>query len=359
MKRDYYEVLGLKKRTSADEIKRAFRRLAQRYHPDKNPGDPTAEDRFKEVNEAYAVLSDPDKRRDYDRFGHLIRGEGAAGFEGVGEAFSDLFGDLFAGRKRRQSRGADLRYSLEISFEEAAFGVEKEIALPRFVACATCSGSGAEPPTESIPCRTCEGSGEIKAQQGFFSVARLCPECSGTGRKIEHPCSVCEGRGQVLGERRLKVKVPAGVDTGQRLRLSGEGEEGVRGGGNGDLFVIIRVRPHPLFVRDENDIVCDMPVSFPQVALGATVEVPTLDGKVKMRIPAGTQSGKIFRLREKGIPALGGFGRGDQLVRVMVETPSRMSDDQKEALRRFTELSGEELHPAKRSFLEKVRELFG
>jgi molecular chaperone DnaJ len=356
MKRDYFEVLGIKKRASSDEVKRAFRRLAKKFHPDKNPGDSLSEDRFKEVNEAYAVLSDPEKRREYDRFGHLVRG---ANLEGVGEAFGDLFGDLFGGRKRRGSRGTDLRYTLELSFEEAAFGIEKEITLPRFVACPACGGSGAEPPSQPAACRECDGSGQLRVQQGFFGVTRPCPECRGSGRIVEDPCAACQGRGQVQGERGLKVKVPPGVDTGQRLRLSGEGEPGLRGAPAGDLFVVIRVKPHPLFVRDENDVVCEMPVSFPQVALGATVEVPTLDGKVKMRIPAGTQSGKIFRLREKGIPALGGYGRGDQLVRVTVETPTRMSDEQKMALRRFVELSGEEAHPAKRSFLEKMRELFG
>lgn len=361
MKRDYYEILGLRKGALPDDIKRAFRKLALRYHPDKNPGDAASEELFKGVNEAYAALSDPDKRAHYDRFGHGGIGGVPAGFEGVSEALGDIFGELFQSRKRKTGaqRGADLRYTLEVTFEEAAFGCEKEIAVPRLVVCGGCGGSGAQAPARPRPCATCEGEGEVRAQQGFFTVAKVCPDCGGAGKLIDAPCADCQGAGRVRGERRLRAKVPAGVDTGRRLRLSGEGEEGSRGGAPGDLYVLLRVKPHPLFVRDENDVVCEMPVSFVQASLGATVEVPTLDGKVRMRIPAGTQSGRIFRLREKGIPTLRGYGRGDQLVRVAVETPTRLTSDQKDALRRFAEASGDDPFPQRKTFLEKVRELFG
>jgi molecular chaperone DnaJ len=357
--RDYYEILSVRKRATTDEVKRAFRRLAQRYHPDKNPGDLAAEERFKELNEAYAVLSDPDKRREYDRFGQLARAR-ETGFDGMGEALGDLFGELFSRPRRRRAgqKGPDLRYTLEVTFEEAALGTEKEIALPRLQTCARCEGQGAAPPSRPTPCPACGGTGEGRVQQGFFTLTRVCPDCSGVGRIIEDPCPQCRGTGKVPGERLLRVKVPAGVDTGQRLRLKGEGELGLGGGPPGDLYVQIRVAPHPLFVRDETDVVCEMPISFVQAALGATVEVPTLDGKVRMRIPAGTQSGKIFRLRQRGIPALRGYGRGDQLVRVVVETPSRLNDEQKRLLRRLAELGGEEIHPARKTFLEKMRDLF-
>jgi molecular chaperone DnaJ len=358
MKRDYYEVLGLRKSATPDDVKRAFRQLAMRYHPDKNPGDAAAEELFKHVNEAYAVLSDPERRAHYDRFGHFGPG-GAVAPEGVSEALGDIFNELFASRRRKTGAqpGSDLRYTLEVSFEQAASGCEQEIVVPRLVPCARCGESGAEPPSSPLPCASCAGQGDLRVQQGFFTVARACPDCGGLGKRIAEPCADCDGLGRAKGERRLKVRVPPGVDTGRRLRLRGEGEEGTRGGPPGDLFVTVRVRPHPIFVRDEADVVCELPVSFVQAALGATVDVPTLDGPVRMRIPAGTQSGKIFRLREKGVRAVRGFGRGDLLVRVAVETPTRLSDAQKEALRRFAEVSGDDAHPQRKSFMEKMRDL--
>lgn len=357
MQRDYYETLGLRRGASADDVKRAFRKLAMRYHPDKNPGDAAAEELFKSVNAAYAVLSDPERRAHYDRFGHTQPGAVPPGFEGMSEALGDVFNQLFARRKRKtgSSRGDDLKFTLELDFEEAALGCEKEIAVPRLLRCDRCGESGAEPPTTPRPCAPCEGSGEVRAQQGFFSVARVCPECGGAGKTVETPCSACQGLGRQRGLRRLKVRVPQGVDTGRKLRLAGEGEEGTRGGEPGDLFVLIRVKPHPLFVRDESDLVCEVPIAFADAALGATIEVPTLGGTVRMKVPAGTQSGKIFRLRDKGLPSLAGYGRGDLLVRVSVETPTRLSAEQKEALRRFAEVSGHDVHPQRKSFLNKVR----
>ena len=357
MQRDYYEILGLRRGATTDDIKRAFRKLAMRYHPDKNPGDAASEELFKHVNAAYAVLSDPERRAHYDRFGHTTPGAVPPGFEGMSEALGDVFNQLFTRRRRKtgSSRGDDLKFTLEVAFEEAALGCEKEIAVPRLLRCTRCGESGAEPPTTARACSSCDGSGEVRAQQGFFSVARACPECTGTGRLIDTPCATCQGLGRERGLRRLKVRVPEGVDTGRRLRLAGEGEEGTRGGEPGDLFVLIRVKAHPLFVRDESDLVCEVPIAFADAVLGATIDVPTLDGPVRMKVPAGTQSGKIFRLRDKGVPSLAGFGRGDLLVRVSVETPTRLSAEQKDALRRFAEVSGADVHPQRRSFLQKVR----
>ena len=365
-KRDYYEVLGVGREAGADELRSAYRKLAHQYHPDKNPGDKQAEERFKEASEAYEVLSDPDKRARYDRFGHA---NGRPPFEDFGfgaatinDIFGDIFGDMFGGsrRARARSRGSDLRYHLEVSFEEAAFGAAARIEIPRPARCEACKGSGARAGTSPRACPTCGGSGEIRLTQGFFSMARTCHHCGGTGKVIPDKCPDCGGAGMRRERATVEVKVPPGVDTGTRLKLSGEGEPPPGPGGQaGDLYVVLQVREHPIFRREDTEVLCDVPISFTQAALGAQVEVPTLDGPVRMKIPAGTQSGKTFRLRGRGVPALSGGGRGDQHVRVLVETPSRLSKEQRELLERFAALSGEETQPQASSFWSKVGELFG
>lgn len=367
-KRDYYEVLGVERAADEQAIKSAYRRLAHQLHPDKNPGDKHAEERFKEASEAYEVLSDPDKRARYDRFGHA-NGQGFdAGFPFGGAAgatindiFGDIFGEMFGGgarRSRPRTRGADLRYHLEIAFEEAAFGSVARIVIPRSHMCEACRGSGAKPGTGPRTCPTCGGAGEIRLTQGFFSIARTCHHCQGQGRVIVDKCGECGGAGAKRREATVEVKVPPGVDTGTRLKLSGEGEPApVPGGTAGDLYVVVQVREHPVFRREDTEILCDMPISFAQAALGATLEVPTLDGPAKLKMPAGTQTGKVFRLKGKGIPALQGGGRGDQHVRVFVETPTHLTREQKELLERFAALSGEETNPQTKTFWEKVKEL--
>jgi len=363
-KRDYYEVLGVARTASGAELKTAFRKLAIQYHPDKNPGSKEAEERFKECSEAYAILSDPEKRANYDRFGHA----GATGFpEGfpfagnINDIFGDIFGEMFGGGRRRGSnvnRGADLRYNLELSFEEAAFGTETRLRVPRPVACDACGGSGSAS-RSSTTCPACRGSGQQRFQQGFFAVARTCARCGGAGTVIADPCPRCDGEGRLAGEKELLLKVPAGLDDGARVRLPGEGEAGERGGQAGDLYVVIHVRPHAIFKRDDQNVLLELPISFTQAALGADIDVPTLDGKVKLKIPAATQTGRVFRLREKGIPSPNGYRRGDQLVAVRVETPAKLTREQRELLERFAEVSGEEQHPQARGFFDKVRELFG
>lgn len=367
-KRDYYEILEVNKNASETEIKKAYRRLAIQFHPDKNPGDKEAEEKFKELSEAYAVLSDAEKRATYDRFGHAgLNNSGGfgGGFSGAGFDFSDVFGDIFGdifggGRQQRGRgrRGDDLQYNLEISFEEAAFGVEKSIDIPYNKACTTCKGSGAKPGTDAKTCPTCRGAGQVRFQQGFFSVSRPCNQCNGEGKVIESPCSDCRGTGNVRDRKTLSVKVPPGVETGNRLKVSGEGGQGAKGGNNGDLYVALSVKPHPIFVREGNDVICEIPVSFTQAALGTEVEVPTLDGKVSVKIPEGTQSGKIFRLKGKGVPVLQGYGRGDQHVVVKVETPTNLSKRQRELLEEFACVSGEECQPQRQSFLDKVMGMF-
>ncbi|MFZ5646670.1 MAG: molecular chaperone DnaJ [Bacillota bacterium] len=371
-KRDYYEVLGVSKQASAEEIKKAFRKLARQYHPDANPDKKGAEEKFKEAAEAYEVLSDPEKRANYDRFGHAgVNGQGFGGFEGGFGGFGDFggLGDIFemffgGSRTRRgPERGADLRVDLEISFEEAAFGLEKDIRVPRNEECGTCGGTGAAPGTRPQTCPACNGSGQIQYAQntpfGRIVQSRTCDRCRGAGKVIEKPCATCHGAGQVRKTRSIHVKVPAGVDSGTRLRVSGEGESGARGGPRGDLYVYIYVKPHKFFRREGNDVIVEMPLSFAQAALGDEIEVDTLDGKAKVKIPEGTQGGSVFRLRGKGIPDLHGHGRGDQLVRVKVVTPTRLTDKQKALLMEFAKLGNE--NPAgggDKGFFEKVKDAF-
>lgn len=367
-KRDYYEVLGLSRNAGEDEIKKAYRKLALQYHPDRNPGDKQAEEKFKELSEAYQVLADPEKRAKYDQFGHDAFGETgpfAGGFDfshGFEDIFGDIFGEFFGGSPRRgrarAQRGDDLRYNLEISFEHAAFGAEKKIKIPRHGACDECEGAGAAKGTSPQTCPSCKGSGQTAFQQGFFTVSRTCNQCGGQGRIITHPCPSCRGAGLSRKFHTINVKIPAGVDTGSRLKLRGEGENGARGGPPGDLYVVIIVQDHAIFARDGSDVICEMPVSFVNATLGAEIEVPTLEGRVKMKIPAGTQSNAVFRLKGKGIKDVHGGRRGDEHVRVLVETPTRLSARQKRLLKEFAEEGGEEAQPIAKGFFEKVKELF-
>jgi len=365
-KRDYYEVLGVSKDTDERTLKKAYHKLALQFHPDKNPGDKAAEEKFKEASEAYGVLADADKRAHYDRFGHApdLAQHGAQGVN-IQDIFGDLFGDIFGGGGGRgrgrggASRGSDLRFHLEVSFEEAAFGAQKEIGIPRLEDCVTCTGSGAKPGTKVKSCTQCGGTGEIRVAQGFFAIAQTCRACGGAGRVVESPCSDCRGRGQREQERQLSVKVPPGVNEGTRLRFVGEGEAGRAGGPRGDLYVVLSIAEHPLFSREEQDVICEVPISFTQAALGCSLDVPTLDGKVSMKVPSGTQPGSVFRLRNKGIPHLRGPGRGDQLVRVRIEVPKKLNSEQQELLEKFAAASNEEVHPENKSFFDKVKELFG
>jgi molecular chaperone DnaJ len=369
--RDYYEVLGVARDATADQIKSAYRKLALQYHPDRNPGDREAEERFKEAAEAYAVLSDAEKRGRYDRFGSAGGGGGfdPGGFDPSTFAdFSDILGDLFGlggafgGRARRGGAepGADLRYDLEIGFEEAAFGTTRTLQIPRLETCATCAGSGAAAGSQPATCRTCSGRGEIRFAQGFFVVSRTCPACNGEGRTISDPCPDCRGAGRNEMRRELEVKIPAGVDTGARLRLQGEGEHGRRGGRTGDLYVVLEVTPHERFGREGANVLAVEEIGYAQAALGAELEIETLHGRETLHVPAGTQPGHLFRLKGKGIPRLGGSGRGDHVVEVAVRVPkpSDLSQEQKALLARLAELEG---RPAKaeRSVLDRVRELFG
>lgn len=359
-------MLGVDRNASEDEMKKAYRKLALKYHPDRNPGNKQAEEKFKEVSEAYQVLTDPQKRAQYDQFGHAAFGEGGpfrGGFDfttGFEDIFGDIFGEFFgtgASRRRTRTRGEDLRYNLEVTFEEAAFGTEKKVKIPRQAVCDTCHGSGSKPGTSARTCPTCRGRGQVSFQQGFFNVSRTCSQCGGQGSIITEPCSSCNGAGRVRRLHTLSVKIPAGVDTGSRLKLRGEGENGSSGGPPGDLYVVIQVEPHPLFIRDGVDIICEVPIGFAQAALGSEIDVPTLEGKVKMKIPAGTQSGKAFRLKGKGIRDVHGYHQGDQHVRVIVETPTHLTPRQKELLREFAALGGEE--PLAKGFFDKVKQIFG
>ena len=369
-KRDYYEVLGVERTCSAQELKSSFRRLAVQFHPDKNAGDKKAEERFKELSEAYEVLSDPDKRARYDRFGHQAPGgfgpspfDQGFGGANINDIFEGIFGDIFGGGGRRgrgsRSRGSDLRYNLEVTFTEAAFGTEAKVKIPRHKTCDSCRGSGARSGTAPKQCPTCHGTGELRLTQGFFQIARPCGHCQGSGKVVTDPCPSCKGAGKVENESVLSVKVPAGVDTGTRLKLTGEGEPGERGGPPGDLYVVVHVQEHPIFIREDTEVICEVPISFTQAALGAQIDVPTLDGKVKMKIPAGTQSGKVFRLKGKGIPSLNGYQRGDQHVRITVEVPEKLTRKQRELLEQFASISGEDANPQSKSFFDKVREMFG
>ncbi|MBI2026239.1 MAG: molecular chaperone DnaJ [Deltaproteobacteria bacterium] len=370
-KRDYYDILGISKNAPADEIKKAYRKLALKYHPDRNPGNKEAEEHFKEVSEAYEMLSDSKKRQAYDQFGHAATGGAAGGgfnrgFEGFGgfeNIFGDIFGDVFGGgrttRSRKQAnRGADLRYSLDINFEEAAFGAEKTIEIPKESTCPSCSGKGAQDGTQPQVCPNCNGTGESHFQQGFFTISRTCSRCHGEGTFIKYPCHTCQGKGTTQQLKKLSVSIPAGIDTGQRLKLKGEGEQGIRGGPLGDLYVVVNVLPHSLFEREGSDIYCTVPISFSQAALGADLDIPTLEGKIKMKIPNGTQPGKVFRLRGKGIAVLGSYDKGDQYVKIQLEVPTNLSSQQSGLLRKFAEAGGEDSGPLKKSFYDKVKNIF-
>lgn len=359
--RDYYETLGVSKTASLDEIKRAFRKLALECHPDRNPGDAEAEARFKELSEAYSVLSDDEKRHRYDRMGHAAfqAGRGDTPYErvdfgSISEILEGIFGDFFGGRRARA--GGDIEHDLEVTFEEAALGAEKTIQILRQQPCGDCEGSGAAPGTKVGRCPACNGRGEVRYQRGFFSVSRPCATCGGSGKKIEKPCPACAGDGVVPKTEEMLVKVPAGVEDGSIRTVKGAGERGR--GTAGDLHVRIRIAPHPLFTREGADVRVTVPISFPQAVLGAQIDVPTLEGKVKMRIPSGTQSGKIFRLRGKGIPVLGGYGKGDQLVKVLVEVPEKISKRQRQLIAELAAEMGEEVHPQQKSFLDKLKSLF-
>ncbi len=363
-KRDFYEVLGVDRSADEDAIKKAFRKLALKFHPDRNPGDKQSEAKFREASEAYQVLSDAAQRAKYDRFGHAAFDGGAAGFDFSASGFEDIFGDIFGeffggttGRRGGRRRGEDLSYTLEVEFEEAAFGCEKEISIPRAARCDDCGGSGGREGAPPVKCSACRGQGQVRFQQGFFSIAKTCGQCNGRGQIVKDPCATCSGAGRVRQAHSLQVKVPPGVDTGTRLKLRGEGEAGA--GGSGDLYVVVSVREHEVFHREGNDVACEIPVNFPQVALGAEVDVPTLEGSAKMKIPPGTQSGAVFRMRGKGIPDLHGYGRGDQLIRIVVQTPRKLTARQRELLEELAQSSGDEVHPASRGFFDKVREKFG
>jgi len=367
-KNDYYELLGINRNASDEEIKKAYRKLALKYHPDRNAGDKQAEEKFKQVSEAYQILSDSQKRAQYDQFGHAAFGEGgpfAGGFDftaGFEDIFGDVFGEFFGGatgRRRGRGRGDDLRYNLTLSFEEAVSGTEKKIKIPKHGTCESCHGNGARLGTSPQTCPSCRGRGQVSFQQGFFSVSRTCNQCHGQGTVIKDPCGVCGGAGRVRKMHTLSVKIPAGVDMGSRLKLRGEGEAAPAGGIAGDLYVVIQVEPHPIFVRENLDILCDIPITFVQAALGAEIDVPTLEGKVKVKVPSGTQSGKIFRLKGKGIKDVQGYQQGDQHVRIIVETPTHLTPRQRDLLKEFASLGGEEINPLSKGFFDKVKQLFG
>ena len=359
-KRDYYEVLGVARDASADELKRAYRQLARQYHPDRNPDDPEAEERFKEASDAYQVLSDTERRKTYDRHGHeAFQSQGPGGFDtnefaGIGDLLDGLFGEVL-GRKRKRG-GRDLSYDLEIDFIEAALGVEKDISIRRPVVCARCQGSGGEPGSRITECPVCSGSGSVKAR-GFLSPPRVCAACNGTGRHPELPCNACSGGGITEGVEPLRVKIPPGIQHGAVRTVRGGGEV-VANGPAGDLHVTVRIRPHELFEREGADVICEVPVSFPQAVLGDEIEVPTLEGKVKMKLPPGIQSGRTLRLRGKGIPVYGGVGKGDQLVNIVVEVPEKISRRQRRLIEDLAIELGGEVHPRQASFLDKLKRLF-
>jgi molecular chaperone DnaJ len=371
-KRDCYEVLGVERTADADDIKKAYRRLALKYHPDKNPGDKAAEEKFKELGEAYEILSDPQKRAIYDAHGHAAFDRRAGGFGGGPfhdpfEIFRQVFGgggifdDLFGGGRpdvTQPQRGSDLRYDMEIGFEEAARGCEKEITVRKPEACDACEGSGAEPGSRIRTCQTCGGRGQVVNARGIFSIAQTCPRCQGAGRVLEKPCRVCHGQGRRERSSKIKLRIPAGVDTGSRLRSAGNGEAGFRGGPPGDLYVVLHVQAHSIFQRDGDDLLCEVPVSFVQAALGAEIEVPTLDGAATIRVPAGTQPGTMFRVKHKGVKNVQGYGTGDLHVRVNVEVPTHLSSAQKAKLQEFAELCSGKENPLIQSFFEKAKRMF-
>ncbi|SCG83623.1 molecular chaperone DnaJ [Proteiniborus sp. DW1] len=373
-KRDYYEVLGVDKNATEQEIKKAFRQLAKKYHPDLNPDNKDAEQKFKEVNEAYEVLSDPDKKARYDRFGHEgVSGQaggfsqGFEGFGGFGDIFEDIF-DMFGGgfssstRRNAPRKGSDIKYRLDIEFEEAVFGVDKEIEFKRTENCSKCSGTGAEPGTSKIKCPKCNGSGEVKYAQstpfGQFVRVGTCDRCNGQGEIIDKPCSKCSGSGKERKARKINIKIPAGVDTGSVIPLRGEGEAGEKGGSHGDLYIYINVKPHEIFTREGNDIYCEVPISFVQAALGGEIEIPSLEEKIKHIIPEGTQTDTVLKFKGKGIPNVRGYGRGDQYVKVVVQVPTKLTDKQREILKQFAVESGEKVYEHKKGFFDKVKDAF-
>ena len=376
-RRDYYDILGVSRGAEDEEIKKAYRKQALKYHPDRNPGDKEAEQKFKEASEAYAVLSDKGKRSQYDQFGHVEGmdqegGFGGAGFAGFGDVFGDIFSDFFGGQQtrggpqgRQARRGSDLQYNMEITFDQAANGFSTEVTIPRHETCGTCGGLGAKSAKDIDTCSACGGSGQQRIQQGFFSMATTCGRCQGRGRVIREFCQTCNGDGMVRDKHRLKVNIPAGVDTGSRLKLSREGEGGQNGGPPGDLYIAISVQPHPFFYREDNDLYCEVPISLVKATLGTEIVVPTLNGRAELKIPPGTQSGRQFRMKSKGMPRLRGSGRGDQYVRVVVEIPTNLSKRQKELLQEFGELEHENAgrqndnYPRISNFVEKVKEWLG
>jgi molecular chaperone DnaJ len=370
-KRDYYEILGVARDAGEEDLKKAYRRLAMKYHPDRNPGDAVAEERFKEAKEAYEVLADSRKRTAYDQFGHAgveaAAGAGGAGGFGSGsfsDVFGDIFGDIFSGMRGgpgQAYRGADLRYNLELSLEEAVFGTTAKIRIPTRADCEVCYGSGAKPGTQPITCPSCNGVGQVRMQQGFFSIQQTCPRCRGRGHVIPDPCTSCRGTGVVEKQKTLSVKVPAGVDSGDRIRLANEGERGENGGPPGDLYVQIRVKQHPIFTRDENDLYCEVPIGFVTAALGGELEVPTLDGRVSLKIPPETQTGRLFRVRGKGVKPVRGGQTGDLICRVTIETPVNLTKHQKELLRELAatmEEGGKRHSPQESSWLDGVKKFF-
>ena len=367
-KRDYYEVLGVARAATDQEIKSAYRKLALQFHPDRNPNNPDAEEKFKECSEAYAVLADGDKRAAYDRYGHAgLGGVGAQGFDAndLGDIFGDFFGlgEIFGGggtRKRsRTQRGADLREDINLEFEEAVFGTETKVTVRRHESCEDCRGSGAAAGKAPVTCRSCSGRGQVRYQQGFFSIARTCPTCQGTGSVITDPCPKCKGEGRLLRQRTVDAKIPAGVEDGTRIRFSGFGEGGLHGGPPGDLYVVLHVKEHPFFEREANDLHCVIPVSYTQAALGAEISVPTLEGEHVLKVPDGTQSGTTLRIRGKGVPILNGHGKGDLFVEVRVQTPSKLNKRQRELLQELEGLTHMENRPQRRTLLGKVKDIFG
>jgi molecular chaperone DnaJ len=370
-KRDYYEVLGVGRAASEQEIKSAYRKLALQFHPDRNPNNPDAEEKFKEASEAYAVLADGEKRALYDRFGHAGLGGGvAAGFDATvfqdfGDIFGDFFGlgDIFGGggtrRRSRTQRGADLREDMSLEFEDAAFGTEAKVTVRRHETCEECRGSGAAPGKAPVTCRSCSGRGQVRYQQGFFSIARTCPTCQGAGSVVTDPCLKCKGEGRVLRQRVVDAKIPAGVEDGTRIRFTGYGEGGLHGGPAGDLYVVLHVKEHPFFEREGNDLHCVIPISFTQAALGAEISVPTLEGEQVLKVPDGTQSGTTLRIRGKGVPVLNGHSKGDLFVEVRVQTPGKLNRRQRELLQELEGMTRVENRPQRRTLMGKVKDIFG